>query len=243
MIKLGASCLFLIPFAGLGAKPDKVQHPNILFCIADDQSFPHAGAYGCPWVKTPSFDRVAKQGVLFTNAFTPNAKCAPSRSCILTGRTSWQLEAAANHVPFFPLKFKTYAESLIENGYHVGYTAKGWAPGDPGMIDGKKRELLGPAYSTKKLIPPAKFISEIDYVANFETFLKDNPKGKPFCFWFGSTEPHRPYEFKVGVNKGGKSLSEVDKVFGFWPDNDTVRNDLLDYAFEIEYFDRNLFSK
>ncbi len=237
MIKLGASCLFLIPFAGLGAKPDKVQHPNILFCIADDQSFPHAGAYGCPWVKTPSFDRVAKQGVLFTNAFTPNAKCAPSRSCILTGRTSWQLEAAANHVPFFPLKFKTYAESLIENGYHVGYTAKGWAPGDPGMIDGKKRELLGPAYSTKKLIPPAKFISEIDYVANFETFLKDNPKGKPFCFWFGSTEPHRPYEFKVGVNKGGKSLSEVDKVFGFWPDNDTVRNDLLDYAFEIEYFD------
>ena len=235
--KLGASCLFLIPFAGLGAAPKKVQHPNILFCIADDQSFPHAGAYGCPWIKTPSFDRVAKQGVLFTNAFTPNAKCAPSRSCILTGRTSWQLEAAANHVPYFPLKFKTYAESLIENGYHVGYTAKGWAPGDPGMIDGKKRELLGQAFSSKKLAPPAKFISEIDYVANFEAFLKDNPNGKPFCFWFGSTEPHRPYEFKVGVNKGGKSLSEVDKVFGFWPDNDTVRNDLLDYAFEIEYFD------
>ena len=237
MIKLGASCLFLIPFAGMGAAPNKVQHPNILFCIADDQSFPHAGAYGCPWVKTPSFDRIAKDGVLFTNAFTPNAKCAPSRSCILTGRTSWQLEAAANHVPYFPLKFKTYAESLIENGYHVGYTAKGWAPGNPGMIDGKKRELLGQAYSTKKLTPPAKFISEIDYVANFEVFLKDNPDGKPFCFWFGSTEPHRPYEFKVGVNKGGKSLSEVDKVFGFWPDNDTVRNDLLDYAFEIEYFD------
>ncbi len=237
MIKLGASCLFLIPFAGLGAGPNKVQRPNILFCIADDQSFPHAGAYGCRWIKTPSFDRVAKQGVLFTNAFTPNAKCAPSRSCILTGRTSWQLEAAANHVPYFPLKFKTYAESLIENGYHVGYTAKGWAPGDPGMIDGKKRELLGPAYSTRKLTPPAKFISEIDYVANFDAFLKDNPGGKPFCFWFGSTEPHRPYEFKVGVNKSGKSLSEVDKVFGFWPDNDTVRNDLLDYAFEIEYFD------
>jgi arylsulfatase A-like enzyme len=216
------------------------QRPNILFCIADDQSFPHAGAYGCKWVKTPAFDQVARQGILFTNAFTPNAKCAPSRSCILTGRTSWQLEAAANHVPFFPGKFKTYAESLVENGYHVGYTAKGWSPGDPGTIDGKKRELLGPAYSEIKTVPPAKFISNIDYTANFEAFLKDNPEGKPFCFWFGSNEPHRPYEFKAGVRKGGKSPAGIDKVFDFWPDNDTVRNDLLDYAFEIEYFDSHV---
>ncbi len=223
-----------------GAANQAHQRPNILFCIADDQSFPHAGAYGCKWVKTPAFDQVARQGILFTNAFTPNAKCAPSRSCILTGRNSWQLEAAANHVPFFPAKFKTYAESLIENGYHVGYTAKGWAPGDPGMIDGKKRELLGPAYSEIKTVPPAKFISNVDYTANFEAFLKDNQEGKPFCFWFGSTEPHRPYEFKAGVRKGGKSPAAIDKVFDFWPDNDTVRNDMLDYAFEIEYFDSHI---
>jgi len=220
--------------------PKATSRPNILFCIADDQSFPHTGAYGCKWVKTPAFDQVARQGVLFTNAFTPNAKCAPSRSCILTGRNSWQLEAAANHVPFFPAKFKSYAESLIENGYQVGYTAKGWAPGDPGKIDGKKRELLGPEWSSIKTTPPAKFISNIDYAANFEAFLNDNQVGKPFCFWFGSTEPHRPYEFKAGALKGGKSTDEIDKVFGFWPDNDTVRNDLLDYAYEIEYFDSHI---
>jgi len=215
----------------------EASRPNILFCIADDQSFPHAGAYGCDWVKTPAFDWVASEGLLFTNAYTPNAKCAPSRSCILTGRNPWQLEAAANHVPFFPAKFKTYAESLIENGYHVGYTAKGWAPGNPGTVDGKRRELLGPAYSSIKTEPPTTGISNIDYTANFEAFLKDNPDGKPFCFWYGSIEPHRAYEFKSGVNKGGKTVSEIDKVFGFWPDNDTVRNDMLDYAFEIEYFD------
>lgn len=235
-----AICLGTVATYAVEKKQTTLIKPNILFCIADDQSFPHAGAYGCKWVKTPAFDQVARQGILFTNAFTPNAKCAPSRSCILTGRNSWQLEAAANHVPFFPLKFKTYAESLIENGYHVGYTAKGWAPGDMGMIDGKKRELLGPAYSLIKTVPPAKFISDIDYTANFEAFLKDNPEGKPFCFWFGSTEPHRPYEFKAGALKGSKSTSEIDKVFGFWPDNDTVRNDLLDYAYEIEYFDSHV---
>jgi N-sulfoglucosamine sulfohydrolase len=233
------SLLAMQAIAGYSQKM-AMDRPNILFCIADDQSFPHAGAYGCKWVKTPAFDRVAREGILFTNAFTPNAKCSPSRSCILTGRTSWQLEAAANHVPYFPAKFKTYAETLMENGYHVGHTAKGWAPGDPGMMNGKKRELLGPAYNTIKTVPPAKFISDIDYTANFEAFLNDSNQGKPFCFWFGSTEPHRPYEFRAGTGKGGKSIAEIEKVYGFWPDNDTVRNDLLDYAFEIEYFDSHI---
>lgn len=238
--------LVLLSLAGLPAglmaqsPENKSSRPNILFCISDDQSFPHASAYGCKWVKTPSFDRVAREGILFTHAYTCNAKCSPSRSSILTGRNSWQLEEAANHVPFFPAKFKTYAETLIENGYHVGHTAKGWAPGDPGTVNDKKRELLGPSWNEHKTKPPAKFISDNDYTANFEAFLNDNSEGKPFCFWFGSTEPHRAYEFKAGVTKGGKSTSEIDKVFGFWPDNDTVRNDLLDYAFEIEYFDSHL---
>jgi N-sulfoglucosamine sulfohydrolase len=232
-LTLASCCTGILP--SLKAQENKT--PNILICIADDQSFPHAGAYGCKWIKTPAFDRVARDGILFTNAFTCNAKCAPSRSSILTGRNSWQLEAAANHVPFFPAKFKTYAECLMESGYHVGYTAKGWAPGDPGTINGKKRELLGPAWSSLKTTPPARFVSEIDYAANFEAFLEDNPGGKPFCFWFGSNEPHRPYEFEAGALKGGRSTSEIDGVFGFWPDNDTIRHDMLDYAFEIEYFD------
>lgn len=216
------------------------QPPNILFCIADDQSFPHAGAYGCDWVKTPAFDRVAREGLLFTHAYTPNAKCAPSRSCILTGRNSWQLEAAANHVPYFPEKFETYAEALQKQGYFVGHTAKGWAPGNPGEIDGKRRELLGPAFNELKTTPPARFISNIDYAANFEAFLEARTEGQPFCFWYGSTEPHRAYEFRAGVEKGGKSLTDIDQVFGFWPDNDSVRYDMLDYAFEIEYFDQHL---
>ena len=240
MWKFSLCCSILQVVSSMQAKPVDNRLPNILFCVADDQSFPHAGAYGCKWVKAPSFDRIAKDGILFTNAFTPNAKCAPSRSCILTGRTSWQLEAAANHTPFFPEKFKTFSEVLIENGYHVGHTAKGWAPGDPGNRNGKKRELLGPAFNDNKNMPPAKFISDNDYSANFEAFLNADKEEKPFCFWYGSMEPHRPYEFKAGKEKGGKHDLDIDKVFGFWPDNDTVRNDLLDYAFEIEYFDYHL---
>jgi len=84
--------LTIVPILGASARA-----PNILFCISDDQSFPHTSAYGTTWVNTPAFDRIAKEGLLFTRAYTPNAKCAPSRASVLTGRYSWQLESAANH--------------------------------------------------------------------------------------------------------------------------------------------------
>lgn len=173
-------------------------------------------------------------------AYTPNAKCAPSRASILTGRNSWQLEEAANHSPHFPAKFKTYVEALTEHGYHAGYTAKGWAPGNPGEADGKKRTLTGAPYNKYTTTPPTTGINKNNYAANFEDFLNQKPEGRPFCFWYGSTEPHRAYEFGSGIEKGGKKLAGIDKVPAFWPDNDTVRTDMLDYAYEIEYFDQHL---
>ena len=214
--------------------------PNILFAIADDASWKHFGAYGCDWVKTPAFDRVAKNGILFTRAYTPNAKCAPSRSCILTGRNTWQLEEACNHSPNFPAKFKTYPEVLSENGYFVGSVGKGWAPGNPGKINEKRRELTGVKFDELKVPPVTTGISTNDYAANFEAFLAARPADKPFCFWYGCFEPHRNYEFKSGINKGNKNIDEIDEVPSFWPDVDTVRADMLDYAFEIEHFDAHL---
>ena len=100
--------------------------PNILFALADDWSYGHAGAYGCTWVKTPAMDRVAREGILFTQAYTPCGKCAPSRASILTGRNPWQLKAAANHWCTFPTEFKTFPEALGEQGYFTGMTGKGW---------------------------------------------------------------------------------------------------------------------
>jgi len=136
---------------------DRIQQerPNILIAIGDDITWMHMGAYGCDWVKTPGFDRVANDGILFRNAYTPNAKSSPSRACLLTGRNSWQLEEAANHVPFFPVKFTTFMEALSNNGYSAGYTAKGWAPGVAIDIAGNPRELTGKAYNAKKIKPPA----------------------------------------------------------------------------------------
>lgn len=216
-----------------------MNRPNILFCLADDAGL-HFGAYGCRWVNTPAFDRVAREGLLFQRGYTPNAKCAPSRAAVLTGRNSWQLEEAANHCGRFPAKFKSVWEALTDAGYHTGHTAKGWAPGDPGTVNGKPRELTGPAWNQHQLTPPTPDINANDYAANFEDFLDAKPADAPFCFWYGSTEPHRNYTYGSGVKLGGRSISEIDKVPAIWPDTEAVRNDLLDYGFEIEHYDRHL---
>lgn len=221
------------------AKPIE-KKPNILFCIADDATWKHLSAYGSKWVSTPAFDRVAAEGLLFKNAYTPNAKCGPSRAIVLTGRNSWQLEEAGNHLAFFPTKFKSYPEALSENGYEVGYTGKGWAPGTALNEDGSKRELLVKAYNKFKKETPTKGISAVDYVANFKSFLSEKKAGKPFCFWYGGHEPHRFYEYGTGVNVGKKKLTQIDSVFSYWPKSEIVKNDMLDYAFELEYFDQQL---
>ncbi|NNJ70166.1 MAG: sulfatase [Kiritimatiellales bacterium] len=226
---------WLMLVAGLAGAAER---PNILFCIMDDASWAHMSAYGCEWVETPAFDRLAEEGILFHNAYTPNAKCAPSRSSILTGRNSWQLEEAANHVVNFPAKFRTFPEALKENGYVTGKTGKGWGPGDPGMVDGEKRELIGISWSEHTTEPFAAGMSPIDYTANFQDFL-DAAGKKPWFFWYGAIEPHRVYEYGSGV-RAGKKLNDIDRVPAFWPDHETVRNDMLDYGLEIEHADKHL---
>jgi uncharacterized sulfatase len=111
--------------------------PNILFVISDDQSYPHASAYGSEFIETPAFDRIADEGVLFTNAFSASPGCSPSRAAILTGRYPWQLEEAGTHASLFPNKFTVLPDLLEDAGYKVGYTGKGW-----GRETGKKVEEI-----------------------------------------------------------------------------------------------------
>ena len=211
--------------------------PNILFIIFDDWGWQHAGAYGCDWVKTPNFDRVAREGVLFKHAFTSNPKCSPCRASILTGRNTWQLEEAACHNGIFSSKFAVYPDLLEQSGYFVGLSGKGWGPGDF-KSGGFSRNPAGPTFGQHKLKPPASGISREDYAGNFGEFLRQRPAGKPFSFWLGFHEPHRAYEQHSGVRMG-KKPADV-KVPVYLPDTDIVRDDLLDYAVEVEWADSHI---
>ncbi len=214
--------------------------PNILFILADDWGWGDAGAYGRTWIQTPAFDRLAREGLRFDNAYTPNAKCAPSRASILTGRNSWQLKEAGNHGGFFPLEFRTYPEVLGKSGYFVGMTGKGWAPGTALDADGKSRPLTGQAFDKRKAPQPTTEIDANDYAANFADFLGAAPADAPWCFWMGVREPHRDYEYGSGVARANKQIGDIERVPSYWPDTPQVRNDLLDYALEVEHFDRHL---
>lgn len=190
--------------------------PNILFCLADDWSWPHASIAGDKVVKTPTFDRVAREGVLFKNAFVSAPSCTPSRGAILTGQWHWRLEQGGNLWSTLPAKFDVYPDILENAGYRVGFTRKGWGPGrnEPG---GRKRNPAGPHFK------------------NFQQFLKSGPQGKPFCFWFGSTDPHRAYTWQSGV-KSGMRLEDVE-VPACMPDSEEVRTDICDYYWEVQRFD------
>ena len=229
--------LSLFSAAGVPEPVTKENRPNILFCIFDDASFEHFKSNGCKWINTPGFDKVAKEGIRFQNFYTTNAKSAPSRSSILTGLYPWQLKEAANHIGQFPPEFKVFTEVLKDNGYKIGYTGKPWGPGTAKTADGKERPLTGAHYQKRTASPPTKEISKGDYSGNFSDFLEDTPGGKPWFFWCGGFEPHRKYEFRSGISKGGKNTAMIDRVPSYLPDNDSVRTDLLDYAFELEYFD------
>lgn len=226
------ACLFLVACAARAAVDSR---PNILLVILDDWNWNHSGAYGCSWIDTPAIDRVAREGVRFKNFFTSTPKCSPSRASLLTGRHFWQLEEAANHYGVFPRKFTVYPDLLEQAGYTVGFTGKGWGPGDFKSA-GWSRNPAGNAFNEFSHDDrPASGISKNDYVRNFEAFQRQRDKSKPFCYWLGIFEPHRAYELNSGVRLG-KKLDAI-AVPPFLPDLTAVRSDLADYAVEVESAD------
>ena len=202
---------------GQAQAPNAPRRPNIVLIVADDWSWPHAGAYGDKVVKTPAFDRLAAEGALFTRAYCASPSCTPSRGALLTGQAVHRLESGGNLWSRLPKTFTCYPDALEQAGYAVGLTGKGWGPG---TIEGtgRDRNPAGPN------------------VRDFAAFLKTVKTAQPFCFWYGSQDPHRPYEPGTGLQAGLKP--EDVQPPPFFPDRPEVRSDLLDYYFEVRRFDQ-----
>ena len=235
--------------------------PNILFAFADDWGR-YASAYGDIYpglnnhLETPAFDRVAREGALFTNAFVPAPSCTPCRSSILAGRYFWNTGLGAilqcaewdSSIPSYPL-------ILEEDGYHIGFTYKVWSPGTPrdepyggertryepaGTNFGKFSQFvtrhareLGTEGAKRRLYEEVR--------GNFDAFLAERPANTPFCYWWGPTNTHRAWE-----RGSGKALWDVDPdaleglLPAFLPDVPEVREDVADYLGECMAFDAGL---
>ena len=219
MVRLHLGAVALMMLTTPGPVQTRQTAPNILLVIADDWSFPHAGAYGDTTVATPAFDRVAREGALFRRAFTAAPSCTPSRAALLTGQAVHRLAEGGNLWSFLPERFQVYPDLLERAGYAVGHTGKGWGPGNF-EAGGRTRNPAGPRFDT------------------FDAFLAGRRQGQPFCFWYGSTDPHRPYDAGAGAKAGLRSASV--RVPAFLPDTEAVRSDLLDYYAEVQRFDGQL---
>ncbi len=195
--------------------------PNILILMSDNHSWNHLGCYGDPVVKTPTIDELSEKGIRFTNAYCSAPSCAPARASMLTGQDIWRLEEAANLWGTFPEKFRVYTDMLEDEGYLVGYEGKGWGPGDY-EAGGRIRNPAGRRYNS------------------FEEFFNDKERGQPFCYWYSSRDPHRPYKV------GGWEAAGIDPgkitVPPYLPDVTEVRKDIGDYYAEIQNFDRDVAS-
>lgn len=203
---------------------------NILFAISDDQGYPHASAYGCKFVSTPGFDRVAEKGVLFNNVYCAIPQCSPNRASILTGKYLWRNEEAGTHASLFPSHLKIFTDIFLDNSYLMGFTGKGWAPGQKDTANRKtNKNLIGKEYIAE---------DESVFWVQFKKFISEWDKEKPFFFWYGSYDPHRTYKEGSGL-ASGKKLEDV-VVPPYLPDNEIVRSDFLDYGLEIDRFDDNL---
>lgn len=242
-------------------EPDR--RPNIVFAFADDWG-QYASAYAAiekgglnDVVQTPNFDRIAREGVLFTNAFVNAPSCTPCRSSLLSGQYFWRTGLGAilqgaewdSSIPVFPL-------TLQASGYHIGFTSKVWSPGTPAdaPFGGQQNAFKAHGtrfnqfsqFVTRRLeqtndVDAAKGLLLDEVRLNFQDFLKARKSETPFCYWWGPTNCHRKW-----IQGSGKKLWGIDpdtligRVPKFLPDVPEVREDLADYLGEVTAFDAGL---
>jgi arylsulfatase A-like enzyme len=106
--------IFLLLAAYQEAEAQDKRRPNIIFIMSDDHAYQAISAYDNKLIKTPNIDRIAKMGMLFTNASVTNSICAPSRATILTGKHSHLHGKVDNHLV---LKDLTSIRFFLDRGF------------------------------------------------------------------------------------------------------------------------------
>lgn len=261
--RCAALCLAALAFCTAASAAEEPRW-NILFVFADDWGR-YASAYAKvdgkhsinDVVNTPNVDRVAREGVLFRNAFVPAPSCTPCRSSLLSGRWFFNTGRGAilqgaqwdSSIPSFPLM-------LRDAGYHIGKSYKVWSPGTPAdapfggqQYSFQKGGGLPNNFSeqaTRLVVEGASMAEARDRVLaqvrqNFDDFLTARKPGQPWLYWFGSTTTHRTW-----VKGSGKKLWGIEpealkgKLPKFLPDVPEVREDVADYLGECQAVDASL---
>ncbi|WP_455622610.1 sulfatase family protein [Parabacteroides sp.] len=171
---------------------------NILYIMTDDHSFQTISAYDKRYIQTPNIDRIAGEGVRFTNSFVANSISGPSRACMLTGKHSHK-NGFIDNAHTFDGSQQTFPKLLRKAGYQTAMIGKWHLTSDPTGFDywnilvgqgdyynpifidnGEKRQIEG--YATNITTDLA-----LDWLSN------KRDKGKPFCLLLHHKAPHRTW--------------------------------------------------
>lgn len=182
--------------------------PNIIFYLADDQDQLDYGCYGNPKVKTSNVDKLAKEGMRFTNFYTAQAICAPSRSQIFTGMYPIKNGCMANHIGVKP-DIESVATLLQESGYEV-------------VLAGKSHVKPNSVFNWTH------YFENIDHrylpLNAIESYLKNTKK--PFCIFITSDYPHGPFPKSTKYTK--------EDIYKLPYDGKNISNHKLGYYKNIE---------
>jgi len=253
---LRATILTALPFL-YAITPREVDQPNILFFFVDDLG-KYASIYADPnepslndVIRTPHFDRIGREGVVFNNAFVPVASCGPCRASLATGRYFWNcgsgafLNGKASDWSGTPNPFKAlpkFVDVLRESGYRARRSRKTFAfTSSPMTAPMRKVETV--EYQRYGLYVGTAAGAEERAKRHAETLahprlemrrvLADN-SDKPFFFVYGSINVHRPFTPDSGEKLWGIKPDELKGLIpAFLPDVHDVRRDFADYLGEV----------
>lgn len=179
--------------------PETSERPNIIFIMSDDHAYQAISAYGSPLIQTPNIDRLAKEGMLFTNACVTNSICAPSRATILTGTHTHVNGKIDNHFPFDTTQI-TFPQLFQKNGYktamfgklHFGNNPKGV---DEFMILPGQGHYINPDFITTQgdTTQIEGYTTDIITDLTLDWLRREGQDDEPFMMMYLHKAPHRPW--------------------------------------------------
>ena len=198
LLLAGVVLLFLVPNLG-AAQKSKAKRPNIIFIMSDDHAYQAISAYDDKLLQTPNIDRLAKEGMLFTNASVTNSICAPSRATILTGKHTHINGKVDNYFPFDTTQV-TFPQIFKKNGYktamfgklHFGNNPKGV---DEFMILPGQGNYINPDFivTNGDTITKQGYVTDIITDVSLDWLKKEASSDEPFMMMYLHKAPHRPW--------------------------------------------------
>lgn len=209
--------------------------PNFVVFIADDVSWNDLGAYGNWAARTPNIDRLAAEGLVFTNAFLTASSCSPSRASIMTARYPHNTgEASELHRPW-AAHLPTFPELLRVAGYHTASAGK-YHMSQHEQEDGTTR--LSQAFD--RVEEETRVPGNSGGHGHWLAVTRERPRGQPFFLWLAAIDAHRAWDGDEEWDAETYGpMHDPDSVIvpPFMVDTPSTRADLASYYNEVTRFD------